>query len=173
VFLSHWHNFWVERGIAPWPTAATFNHQSDLNNITADVEQSFPKGVAFADWLVNVRASTTKGKLPLTAAQHTIDRVNGQVAQRWIHSTSPNSVQYLTFNTPMNVPVANQCGRIVLTDIHVSSGDVSSTSRPFPTGCTTQDLTPQEKALLFMLFDLSSCVQDDKTAPTAPPPIPR
>ena len=33
---------------------------------------------------------------------------------------------------------------LVLTDIHVSSGDESKPATPFPNGCTTMGLTPQE-----------------------------
>ncbi|HKQ70190.1 MAG TPA: carboxypeptidase regulatory-like domain-containing protein [Polyangiaceae bacterium] len=169
VFASHWHNYWLEHGPAPFPTVATFNHQKDLANpFTADIDTSFPKGAALADWLVNVGSAAPRGKLVIKAAQHTVDATNAAVAQRWIYSTDPNSVQYMTTNTPMNVPEESQCGRVVLSDIHVSSGDLSDTVIHYPDGCTTSDLSDQEKALEFMLFDLSSCIRRDDRPPEPP-----
>ncbi len=165
AFLSHWHNYWVERGPAPFPMVAQFNHQDDLAiPFTATIDTTFPKGLALGEWLVNVGGSTTLGNLVIQGAQHTIDTVN-PTAQRWIYSTNPTSTQYLTFNTPIvPAPGAVQCGKVVVSDIHVSSGsgnamtdDISGPAYPFPSGCRTVDLSPQEKALEFMLFDLSAC----------------
>jgi hypothetical protein len=174
VFASHWHNYWLEHGPAPFPSVATFNHQPDLANpFTADIDTSFPKGQALADWLVNVGSTAPRGKLVIRAAQHTVDAVNSAVAQRWIYSNAPTSVQYLTANTPMNVPEDAQCGRIVLSDIHVSNtgqtpSDTSNSNIAYPDGCRTTDLSDQEKALEFMLFDLSSCVRRDDKPPIPP-----
>jgi hypothetical protein len=167
IFASHWQNYWLEAGPAPFPTTATFVDEPDLPDpFTARIETTFPKGKALSEWLVHVGASTTLGEMSITAAQHTVKAVNPAMSQAWIYGESPQSVQYFTFNTPIGVPAEKQCGRVVYSDIHVSSGDVVGTS--FPEGCQTTGLSSQEKALLFMLFDLSSCVVAD----TTPPPIP-
>ena len=186
VFLSHWHNYWLEHGPAPLPMTATFDHQNDLPSpFTAAIDTSFPKGQAMATWLVNVGGSTTPGQLVILAGQHTVDTANPTYSQRWIYSdampgatqqTLRNpSVQYFTFNTPADAPAADQCGRVVLSDIHVSNAgtpnDRSSPNLRFPTGCQATDLSAQEKALEFMLFDLSSCVIPDSSVPI-PPIIP-
>ena len=50
---------------ASWPTTATWNlNGRDLANpITATIDQTFPKGLALAQWLVNVGGSTTQGQI--------------------------------------------------------------------------------------------------------------
>jgi hypothetical protein len=166
VFASHWHNHWVEFGPQPFPTAANFDHRNDPRPGAATIDQSFPKGQALAEWLLNVGGSMTLGSIQISAPQATVRTVNR--AQRWIYNDAWQAVQYMTQNTPMEVPEEQQCGRLVLSDIHVSSGDRSAPNAPYPDGCTTTDLTPEEKALVFMLFDLSACVTTDKKPP--PPP---
>jgi hypothetical protein len=168
VFASHWHNYWLEHGPTPFPGVAGFRHYLDPvapgQPFTATVDTSFPKGAAMAEWLANVGASPTPGQLEILGAKHTVDSVTPGMAQRWIYSKTPLSVQYLSFNTPIGAPGGLVCGKVVFSDLHVSSGsgtaddDISDPTHPFPSGCATTDLSPQEKALEFMLFELSSCV---------------
>ena len=144
VFLSHWHNNWLYRGPAPWPTVAMFQNSDDLGSITATVDRTRQKGMDLASWLQNVGATTTLGLLPIMAAQHTVNSVNADPAlvQRLIYYTNsnPDSVQYFSFDAPMEVPQAQRCGRVVFTDIHVTEMDVTPENmRPgaFPAGCVT------------------------------------
>ncbi len=62
---------------------------------------------------------------------------------------------------------------MVFSDVHVSlGGGPVHGIEPFPLRCgTSLDMLPQEKALEFMLFDLSSCAQIETGTPV-PPPVP-
>jgi hypothetical protein len=176
IFASHWHQLWLQEGPEPFPDIAEFVDEDDLNEITADVVTTFPKGQALAQWLVNVGASTQRGRIDLTGTQYTVVRENPTYAQRWIATESPETVQYLSANTPLGAPAADQCGRVVLSDIHVSGSedegrDTSSDSTEFPEGCRTTDLSPQEKVLAYMLFDISGCIVPDNEVPLPPPII--
>jgi hypothetical protein len=169
IFMSHWHNVWLEQGPNNWPGTANWDFQADPSSpYVGLVDQSFPKGQALAEWLVNVGGSMTLGELTINQPQHTLTTVNANV-QRWIYGQSqdPDSVKYFTFNTPLGAADDQLCGRVVFTDIHVSAGDTPGPA--YPQGCVSSGLSPQEKALIFMLFDLSSCITPDDQPPIPPP----
>jgi hypothetical protein len=57
----------------------------------------------------------------------------------------------------------------VFTDLHTSSG-LFAQAMDVPGGCTVTDLTPQQKALEYLFFDLAACVApEDKPTPMPPP----
>jgi hypothetical protein len=176
IFASHYHSIWFQRGPAPFPEIATFTSQSDsqYQTITGQVVTDFPKGEALQQWLVNTDTSPD-GSVPIEGGAHTIVAENTDYAQRWLQTEDPPSVQYISANTPLGASDADQCGRVVLSDLHVSpgppTGDFSDLVTEFPEGCVTDTLTPQEAVLAFMLFDLSACIVPDDQAPVAPPII--
>ena len=165
VFASHWHTYWFEKGTPSFQSIATFTHNSGLPPMyDASIETGFTTGQALAQWMMNVGGSTVPGIVSLNqrASTRMIDAAAGSnISQRWIYASTlnPQSVQYLSATTP--IP-GGHCGRVVLSDLHVS-GDPSIPGSdqpvmPFPTGCVTTQLSPQEKVLEFMLFDIASCV---------------
>jgi hypothetical protein len=88
----------------------------------------------------------------------------------WVYRTtgaSTTSVQQLSFNTPFGASAANVCGRVAYSGFHVAGADNDGSDDYFPCTCEGTTLTPQEKVLLYMLFDLGQCVSTD--GPTAPP----
>ncbi len=147
-------------GPAGWGNTASFTASGSYSN-PAMIDTSFPKGQAMADWLKNVGATPTKGQMNLTGTYARLTTVNAP-AQRWMYSSS--TTQTYSFNTPVGVPDDQQCGRVFYSSFHIASGGGGTV----PTSCSSGPLTPQEKALEFMLFDLSSCVQKDTATPVVP-----
>lgn len=176
IFGSHYHNYWVRPDkfdfpLPAYPAVASFassQHGFDVD-VTGRVNAGFPKGEALRDWLVNVGASTVPGELVIHDGEHTVDSTIAGVSQAWITADDPDGhsgvVQYFSFTTPVGQP---ECGRMVFSDLHVAAGTGDSGKVAFPNGCVSAGLSPQEKALAFMLFDLSSCVQPDDAQPPKP-----
>jgi hypothetical protein len=151
---------------------------------------TFTKGETLESWLGEIPVSALgQGGVPgneLSIYQPRYNVVVGASnphSQPWLTSTNGMSGQtmYFSFDTPLaglaGMP-GTYCGRAVFADMHVGGDTAVDTDTvngiggggggggghggsPPPTGCDMTELSPQEKALEFMLFDLSSCVTTD------------
>jgi hypothetical protein len=170
IFATHFSYVWLFND-APFSGTAAWDveqHPSPANQ-TGYVDTTFPKGLLLAEWLQVVGASTTLGQIPLQVLRH--DQ-NGPIApsQSWMTIQDvnfPGANVHYTFNTPVGVPAAQQCGRVLFDDFHVENvGD--SKGQLFPSECAAGPMTAQEKLLEFMIFDLTSCVTPDQPPPCTP-----
>jgi hypothetical protein len=202
VYLDHDHYNWLNHAgdFAGDKIETAVEFSSSPNDVQSPLnakinnDPSFPKGEAFAQWLVAVGASQTEGTLQIYDAKTSVESMDPNRAQPWIYGSPqlpdqscapmcPGPDFYLTIGTPVfttdgEPPPASYepCGRVVFTDLHVSkadggqTADVSEQDKPFPTGCVDPPppMTAQEKALEFMIFDLTSCVQKETDPPTPP-----
>ena len=149
VFTTHYGYVWLATpapaGVASnltefYSTANWDIGRWDFNDpMVATVDQSFPKGIAFAEWLQNVSATSTLGNMTVVEPRHNaLNAVVGK-SQRWVYGASKvataettDMLLAMTFNTPVNATIEQQCGRVVFSDFHVSASALVSTS-----GCTT------------------------------------
>jgi len=200
VFLEHYNYSWLRGGLldgdkviqaspegaaidkqtkytqSPFPAIAEWEDPAALSYAPGGdgaylVDTSFPKGTAMADWLFSVGASTVRASIDLVNVKDPATTVLATAAQRWVYDET-KGVPYLSANTPIEESATpdQQCGRVVHTGIHVATV-ANDTIAPFPKGCASSDLTPQEKAMEFLLFDLSSCVSNDMLPPAPPTPM--
>jgi hypothetical protein len=159
-------------GLGQWPVGQPDDYNDTIHGT---IDQSVPKGGAFAQWLKFAGAVSAMGQLDIAQGRHDLTGVDPTLAQTWVtHNFAPQqsgpAVMHMTFNTPLDAPVDDMgtqayCGRTVFSDFHVTATALQSASLPFPQACKQEALTDQEKALAFMLFDLTSCVQSDSSVP--------
>jgi hypothetical protein len=179
VFASHFHYAWFDTGpfatnvspaLASWATGVGMDSDPIYGKIatTTPSGMPFPEGANLNKWLGNVGA-LTNGELLIHYAKHnaTVTPTNTP-STPWISadmgSQFPGGTEYFSFDTP---PAStDKCGRVVYSDLHVSGGPGAGANPDYPAfnpgivpdQCASHPLTPQEKALEFMIFDLSSCL---------------
>jgi hypothetical protein len=185
VFATHYYGNWFApptgtpdlQSVAQWavPTLPVTD-----GTVVEDetVDQSFPKGQAFAQWLVDNQASPALGQIRLGGTRDDViaqapsgcSTAGGTcLSTPWIVHPGDDHPRYLSFNSPVGRSADQQCGKAVFSDVHVSGASDGSL---FPGECADAD--PQglyranETALEFLFFDLSSCVQDDGKPPKQP-----
>ncbi len=201
AFASHFHYAWFAGSLsgenvppppADWGTnldqwGATTNstvtgHAVIVQTLNGS-SQPFAKGQALDQWLQVVDAlgveGAPTGQLPIFYETQNAGTTNK--AQAWL--TDDGTTDYLSFDTPVNAPSLpdggppNYCGRAVYAGVHVNADTNAASSNDQashpPTGCVSGPLSPQEKALEFMLFDLSSCVLPDTVAPASDAGLPQ
>jgi hypothetical protein len=206
VFASHYHFAWFidgSSGASPFtvnpPLAAWANTTNSAivgdgtkpynANIVTTLTNGmpFPEGVSLKKWLQN-NGALMNGQLPLYYSRNNASVTMANThSQAWVtldpSTPAPNATQYFSFDTPIGLASAEQCGRVVYSDLHVSGGPNAqdepgiapdypnfSSGGIVPDGCDQHDLTPQEKALEFMIFDLSSCLTPPGQPPKPPTP---
>lgn len=191
VLASHWHRYWFsthERdeadggvvepaGAQPSPFAlfATWNDRPDPPaDVHGDVDSTSPKGAAMRLWLGDpgVGALDAAGRLPMPTARHNVDAVDAVRATPWVTFANTTAggqkgVALLSSNMPADAPAAAQCGRVTYADLHASPRNTPA--QPWPSECGSNQMSEEEKALEFLLFDLTSCIGNDRSPPAPPP----
>jgi hypothetical protein len=180
------------QNVADWTNLGTNGNDEPYSaNISGVIETTlpsgaaFPEGVALKAWLGNVGA-LVNGEIvvPEANARDTATVTAQNVSTPWVQtdpSVTPASAQYFSWDMPFNPPVSDAgvpeyCGRVVYSDMHVTGSPGAEDYSPVgigvvPDGCdTTKALSPDEDAIEFILFDLSSCITPVGYTPQPPQP---
>jgi hypothetical protein len=155
VLLQHFQSYFVKAGPADIAGLASFAAQpDDLPEPSAvQVDVTSPRGQAFADWLKVVDATDAQGKLSLSQGKSSVQSVQAP-ALRLLYGSAPVTVQAFSVDLPQGIG-ASSCGRLTASDVLTAAGD---TIDDFPSGCTSTELSAQEKALVYLLFDTGACL---------------
>jgi hypothetical protein len=193
-FASHFSHNWLQHGDAVYdpsaPIATGLNdavtwtpHTTGLENGTGIIAQNPPRERAslridtFIDWMLNENATTLVGSdytfnIPEPRSRAT---ALGEYTEEFVHcdggtgcmSEGDKRPQQLAFNTPYAPPEEGAaCGRVVYTGFHVSV--IGTGNQNFPAMCTG-DLSPTEKSLVYLFFDLGACVGEEPQPPSCTP----
>ena len=157
IFATHYSYTWLYDD-APFSGTANWIPDTGFNNTqTGIVDTSSTDGQNFAAWLGDVGALSGPGQMALQATRQDVSNVIPPTTQLMYATQPAQQTLQLAFLTPVGKPAAQQCGRVVYSDFHVVDSTPGMTFT-FPAECDMTPMTPQEKALEFMLFDLASCV---------------
>jgi hypothetical protein len=190
IFASHWSQRWVDDGAADYNAAdplatglgPAVNWQGfdtgglTTTNGTGRISEPprsniSPRIQTFIDWMLNEGAVDALLRFGIPEPRSRALAVNTP-AEEFTYCQGNNCTggsirpQQVAYFTPLGAPEEESCGRIVYTGFHVSTDSTRVLS--FPAHCDG-DLSPTEKSLLYLLFDLGACVGPEPEPPPCNP----
>lgn len=193
MFMNHWPGDLVRFGPTPNSAVTTWEPPTDPGGPKrGKVLQSSAAQKLFHEWLEHTAgAMTDYGASFLRVDQprkhalvpdpaRTVEWIRGQSNDNWAASPSGNMSFSFSFETPVGAAscgVPGGRGRVIYNGMHVSGARHTGGGYPggktFPSQCNlTQKLTPEEKALVYQLFQLTACELGGEPPPPAPTPLP-
>jgi hypothetical protein len=184
VFASHWSRKWIRDGSAAYsaanplatglgPAVGWAPHDTNISNGHGYISQDRPNTSSriqtFAEWMIREGVVDTVDDWFNIPEPRSRAETLGPHTEEFVHcdggvcnQESRLRPQQLAFSTPYGAPQEAVCGRVVYTGFHVSvTGSGGST---FPDHCSGS-LSPTEKTLVYMLFDLGACVGAEPEPP--------
>jgi hypothetical protein len=174
LVLTHFSHTWLSsngdwKGIGTWTPGAP----APADPVAVDVVTTMPTNADFLAWLANAGAlsRTSPPQMSIRLAFGDLGALGPHATLR-LSSFSPPTTQLATIGAPRTLAPDDACGRIAFADFHSATAVLPGTL--FPAECSADlALSPQEKALEYMLFDLASCKGPTTTPPTPSPSPPR
>lgn len=197
IFASHWsYDYLGGTGAYADMTGAGSSYRDRVYGAFGRPRRNDVRLLTYARWLDSHGAALVQydGGVPIFAMMpdvfdpRDLTRSVSQGVEEWLFRTkgdeewdqmdpdflsmdpASTSVQQFSFNTPLDKPADEICGRASFTAFHVMGhgGAISTKDQFFPSYCPPGvTLSPQEKSLAYLLFDLAACVSNG--GPPAPP----
>ena len=172
VYATHYSYVWLYNDPPFWTTASWARQptaRSRTHGASRGEHRASPRARCSSQWLQIVGASTVAGPDPSSTTLRNDFSGVTPPSQNWLSCRrrfrNATTAAPLHLQHPGRRRAGTQCGRVVFSDFHVENAQLDA-GAPFPPSARVAPLTPQEKVLEFMLFDLASCVA--QTAPSAP-----
>jgi hypothetical protein len=156
IFITHYGYEWLYNA-SPFSQTASFNqNQNGNNNATGVIDVSFTRGQAMSTWMAGIGALSGNNQFQIIDPRYNLNSITAP-SQRFVYDLNGQGLPFqYAFDTPVGQQPQNQCGRVVYSTFHVVSA--MTQNQTFPAECNGNSMTPQEKNLEFMLFDVANCI---------------
>jgi hypothetical protein len=174
LFSTHWMAYFMTATTYPSAVNYVYGSYVDLDrqapNFPYTIDQTSSVGKSLADWLGSSTVTFTNWRhLAESVNSPAIRLAYGNSTLAPVNHPSGSSsgwggpmVSAYQFDAPWGVASANQCGRVVVAESHVSKlmGASASTNQQtaFPATCDTSAMTGEEESFEFLLFSATQCV---------------